>query len=156
MFRRGIRIGLVLALAPFVLSGCFLNTPTNLVKRFVGMIKRLQWDNMEQIIDWPSSERALGKRLRGDRREFLTELAECITGYSIAFYGKERARSNFSFFKVRKAEYLEKTEKTARLSVTIKLTKEQSKTVEITTVKVGRTWRIVLTPNLLEKKFIMY
>ena len=156
MFRRGIRIGLVLALAPLVLSGCFLNTPTNVVKRFIGMVKRLQWDEMEQLIDWPSSERALGRRLRGDRREFLIELAECISGYSIAHYGEGRARSNFSFFKVRKAEYIEKTEKVARLSVTIKLTKEQSKTIEMTTVKVGRTWRLVLTPNLLEKKLIMY
>jgi len=156
VFRRAIRIGFLLALAPCVLSGCLLNTPTNVVKRFVGMIKRVQWDRMEQLIDWESSERALGKRLKGDRRKFLIEVAEHITSYNISYLGDERARSNFSFFKVRKIEYLEKTDETARVRVTIKMTDKHTRTLEMTLRKVGRTWRIVITPSLFEEVYIPY
>jgi hypothetical protein len=156
VFRRGVRIGLVLALAPLLLSGCFINTPTNVVKRFVGMMKRLEWDKMEELIDWPSTERALQKHLKENRRAFILNLAECITGYNIEYYGEERARSNFSFTRVKKAEYLKRTDEMAQLKVTISLTREHSKTIEVTTVKVGRTWRIVITPNLLEEDFIRY
>ena len=155
MLKRGVRIALVLALAPFGLSGCLFNTPTNVVKRFVGTMKRLQWDRMERLVDWPSSEQALRTRLSQDRRAFLTEVAECITGYDIGFFGEERARSNFSFCQVSTVEYIE-TNKSARLRVTIDLTNEQSKTIEITCAKVGRTWRVVITPNLIEKDTISY
>lgn len=146
----------LLALAAAMLGGCLLNTPTNVAKRFVASVKHLRWDKMEALVHWPSSERALGRPLRGDRREILTDVAESISAYEIRLYGEERAKSNFLFFKVAKVETLDRTDALARLQLDLKLSSEKSRSFEMTITKVGRTWRVVLTPNLLEKKYRKY
>ena len=146
----------MIVLAPFVLGGCLLNTPTNVAKRFIGSVKRLQWDKMEALVDWPSSERALGRPLEGGHREILTDVAECISAYEIRYYGEKQAISHFVYLKVTKTETLKKTEDRARLRIKLNLSSEKSKTFEMTTRKVGRTWRVVLTPNLLKKAYIEY
>lgn len=156
MTRRCLPIGALLALATVALGGCLLNTPPNVAKRFIGTIKRLQWDKMEALVDWPSSEQALKRSFKRGRREILNLVAERISGYDIRYFGEGRAKSNFVFFKVAKTESLERTEDLARMSITVKLTSDKSKTFELTTKRVGRTWRVVLTPNLLEKEYIDY
>ena len=150
------RIGAVLVLATFAFGGCLLNTPTNVAKRFVASVKYLRWDKMEALVDWPASERALGRPLRGDRREILTDVAETISAYQIRLNGEKRAKSDFIFFKVAKVETLKKNDDWAKLNITLKLTSSQSHVFTMTTKKVDRTWRVVLTPNLLEKKYKDY
>lgn len=156
MIPRSCRIGALLVLAACALGGCLLNTPTNVAKRFVASVKHLRWDKMEALVDWPASERALGRPLRGNRREVLSDVAESISAYDIRYYGEKRAKSNFLFFKVARAEILDRTETLARLRVTLKLTSEQSRTFDMITRKSDRIWRVVLTPNLLEKEYISY
>jgi hypothetical protein len=150
-----VRISAVL-LAAVSLGGCLLNTPTNVAKRFVSAVKHLQWDKMEALVDWASSERALGKPLGGDRHAVLLEVAEGISSYQISYYGEERARSNFLFFRVAETKKTKEAEDLVRVQIELRLTSMESKTFEITTRKVGRTWRVVLTPNLLEKKYMSY
>jgi len=153
---RGLRNAVLVVLMAFACGGCLKNTPTNVAKRFVNTIQYLKWDSMEKLVDWPSSERALGRKSAGNRRQILTEIAESISSYDIREYGEKRARSNFSFFRVSKVETLSKTEQSARLRIDLRLTNEKSKTFEMTTRKVGRTWRVVLTPNLLKGSYVDY
>jgi hypothetical protein len=154
--RRFVPIGALLIAAPLLLGGCLLNTPTNVSKRFIGAVKRLQWGKMEALVDWPSSERALGRSLRDGRKEILTTVAEYISGYEIRRYGEGRAKSHFVFFNVAEAEDLERTVDYARLRITLKLSSDVSKEFEMTTHRVGRTWRVVLTPNLLKREYVDY
>lgn len=156
MTRRCIPIGALLVLGAVSLGGCLLNTPTNVTKRFIGSVKRLQWDKMEALVDWPSSERSLNRRIKNGRKEVLTTVAEFISGYEIRRYGDDRAKSHFLFFDVAEAESLERTDDFARLKIRLKLSADVSKEFEMTTRKVGRTWRVVLTPNLLKKEYMDY
>jgi len=153
---RSCRIGVLLVVVAFTLGGCLLNTATNVAKRFVASVKHLQWDKMETLVDWPASEHALGRPLQNNRREVLTDVAESISGYDISYYGEKRAKSNFLFFKVTRVEVLKKTKDLARLKITLKRTSEQSTTFDMTTRRSDRIWRVVLTPNLLEKRYISY
>ena len=156
MIPRSCRIGAVLVVVTFAFGGCLLNTPTNVAKRFITSVKYLRWDKMEALVDWPASEHALGRPLRDDRREVLTDVAESISSYQIRYNGEKRAKSNFIFFKVAKAETVKRTDDWATLSITLKLSRSQSNTFNMTTRKVDRTWRVVLTPNLLEKEYKEY
>jgi hypothetical protein len=153
---RYLRTSVVLAAAAVWLSGCLANTPTNVAKRFVGAVRGLNWDTMEALVDWPSSQRALGGAFQGDRRAVLAEVLEGVTGYHLSYYGEKRAKSNLLYLKVTKAETIQKTDTLARLRLDLHLVDAKTKTIEITTRKVGRTWRVVLTPNLLEGNLIEY
>ena len=156
MRTRCLRIGALLIATAVVLGGCLLNTPTNVVKRFIACVKHLQWEKMETLVDWPSSERALGRPIGGDRRKVLLDVAESISSYEIGYYGEKRARSNFLFFRVTKTRKLKETDDLVRVEIELKLSSTASKTFEMTARKIGRTWRVVLTPNLLEKKYMDY
>ncbi|MBN1918846.1 MAG: hypothetical protein JW889_13150 [Verrucomicrobia bacterium] len=148
---RTIRIGALLLAAACGLSGCLLNSPSNVTKRFVGAIKSLNWDKMERIVDWEASEQALRRPLGENRKELLTKVAERITDYGIGREGEERSRTKLLYLKVTKTKITEKTDDRATVTATISMGDPNPTEVVFTTTKVGRTWRVVLTPNLLRQ-----
>jgi hypothetical protein len=153
---RKFSVGALLVLMAVVLGGCLANTPTNVCKRFVNALKDLDWDRMEKTVDWPASEQALGKPLETGRKEVLLKAAEGIGAYPISYEGESKAKQHFIYFHVTKTETLERTDTSARLRITLRLRSDYSKAFEMSTVKVGRTWKVVLTPELLKEDYIEY
>jgi hypothetical protein len=111
---------------------------------------------MEKEVDWPASERAVGKPLDAGRKDALLRAAEGIGAYSISYEGESKAKQHFLYFHVTKTEILERDDANARLRITLRLRSDVSKTFEMSAIKVGRTWKVVLTPDLLKKDYINY
>ena len=144
MIRRGFKSAVLLVVVGVALSGCLRNTPGNVAKRFVKSIKEMKWEKMEKLVDWTAS----GART-ANRRELLTDVAEHLTRYEIREYGEKRARSYFLYLRVTKIETLKRTDRLARLRVDLSMSREQTMTFDMTLRKVDRTWRVVITPDLL-------
>jgi hypothetical protein len=149
--KRTLRIGVLLLAVVCALSGCLLNSPSNVTKRFVGAIRSVNWDKMERLVDWPSTERAFGRSLEGTHKETLLKIAERITDYPIGYEGDELARTKFLYIKVTKTALTKEGDDRALVRATVRLDSESTREVVFATSKVGRTWRVVLTPNLLER-----
>jgi len=149
-------VAALLALIAVALSGCLANTPTNVCKRFINAVKDLEWDKMEKMVDWPASERALGASLQENKKDVLMKAAEGIGAFRISSEGESKAKHRFVYFHVTKTEMLERDDTSARLNVTLRLRSEASKTFEMSASKVGRTWKVVLTPELLKPDYIQY
>jgi len=145
---RTVCLGALLALTASGLSGCLLNSPSNVTKRFVGAISRLKWEKMEKLVDWKSSEQALGRPLSENRKDVLRQVAEAITDYDISSEGEELARTKFLYLKVTEAKVSKHGDDRATVRATVSRDAEHEAEIVFTTAKVGRTWRVVLTPEL--------
>jgi hypothetical protein len=149
---RAVRTGALLALLACGLSGCLFNTPKNATKRFVSAISRLKWDKMEALVDWDSSEKALGRSLESNRKDVLLKVAETVSDYDISYEGEERSLNQLIYLRVSKARVTDETDDRATVEVKVTMGQEKSQELEFTTAKVGRTWRVVLTPNILNAR----
>jgi hypothetical protein len=149
--RGTIRIGALLVAASWGLSGCLLNSPSNVIKRFVSAMSRLKWERMEKLVDWQSTEEAFRRSLGESRKELLLKVAEKITDYDIGYQGEELSRTKLLYLRVTKTEVSEKTDDRATVTATVSVSQEYKTDVVFIVTKVGRTWRIVLTPDLLKR-----
>lgn len=149
---RTFRISALLTLMACCVTGCLFNTPKHVTQRFVSAISRLNWDKMETLVDWDASERALGTSLEGDRKQVLLNVAEKVSHYDISYEGEERSKNMLIYLRVSRAKVTEETDDRATVEVKVTMGREESQELVFTTVKVGRTWRVVLTPNIMKAR----
>jgi hypothetical protein len=145
--RRAVPIAVMLLVMASGTGGCYLNSPSHVTKRFIKAMSRLDWGRMEELVDWSSSERAFGRPL-GNHKQTLQDAAEGITGFDISYEGDERSRTRFLYLKVSETTVSDRTDSRATVTATVSLGAGVENKVVFTTTKVGRTWRVVLTPSL--------
>ena len=149
---RTVRSGALLVLMAFGLSGCLFNSPSNVTKRFVGAIRGLKWAKMEKLVDWKSSEQALGRPLSENRKDLLVKVAEAVTDYDIGYQGEELSRTKLLYLRVAKAKVSRQGDDRATVRATVSMGADYETEIVFATARVGRTWRVVLTPDLVKER----
>ncbi len=137
------------------LTGCLLNTPDQVVKRFVSRLKARQWEAMAELVEWPRSSRyvpGLPSSNTGEddaKREVMLRIAENFTGFPVRQRTTDQIRHEFLYLKLAGLKHMRDSDTWAWLE--IRLTMDgHAKTVQLLVMKIDRVWRIVLTESIFK------
>jgi len=137
------------------LTGCLLNTPEQVVKRFVARMKGVRWEGMAELIDWPESSRnipglpASNMGQEDEKTEVMKRIAENFTGFPVSKRTADQIRHEFIYLKVASIKHVEDGRDWASLKVKV-TTEMHTKTVPVLVMKIDRLWRIVLTESIFK------
>lgn len=137
------------------LGGCLLNTPEQVVKRFIGRLKSLEWEKMSELVDWPQTAEympdfpATNKGESEKKKEILQKFAENVTGFLVRKKTADEIRHEFLYLKISSLKRMKDDRDWAWLEVEV-TRDSRSRVIQILVMKVKRVWRIVLTDNLFK------
>ncbi len=147
---------IVVVFAVFLtLTGCLLNTPEQVVKRFIGHLKAMEWSEMASLVDWPQSSQyfpGLPTTNKGEdekKKEVMQRIAENLSHFPVRTKTPDQTQHEFLYLKIANMKYMTKSKRWAWLEVEITLD-ARAKTVQILVMKINRLWRVVLTDSLLK------
>lgn len=155
MRRKVLSLFVGFVVAATALGGCLLNTPEQVVKRFIGRLKSLEWEKMSELVDWPQTAEYMpdfpatneGKSDR--KKEILQRFAEKVTGFPVRKKTADEIRHEFLYLKMSGMKRMKDDKNWAWLE--LEVTRDsRSKVIQILVMKVKRVWRIVLTDNLFK------
>jgi hypothetical protein len=155
MNRRIVHVVIAAAVGCLMLTGCLLNTPERVVKRFVTRLKGRRWDGMAELIDWPQSSRyvqgvpAVNRGEEDAKREVMKRIAENLTGFPVRERTPDQTRHEFIYLKLASMERINSREDWVWLKVRVS-TEKRAKTVKVLVMKIRRVWRIALTDSIFE------
>ncbi len=158
--RRLLRITAAPILAALVFSnGCLRNTPKQIAQRFVLSIKDLKWDKMIKMIDWDTTEKYGDKLPQGSKKDLVYRFGAIYTKNRFERMTAAEIRHRLVYMAVDSVKLLEENDNRAKVNVACRL--EQRKTdnpltytdVDLNLIKVNREWKVILTPDLFERKY---
>ncbi len=137
------------------LGGCLFNTPDQVVKRFIGHLKDMEWEKMGKLVDWPQTAEympdfpATNEGESEKKKEILQRFAENLTGFAIRKKTDDQIRHEFLYLRILRLEHMNDGKDWAWLEV--KVTRDaRSKVIQILVMKIKRVWRVVLTDSLFK------
>jgi len=153
--RKEMKIAVLFILAAITLSGCFRNTPEKVSQRFVMGIQTLKWDAMAKMVDWNATSQYIRNTAPDARKDIIIAFATAFTKSDLKAMKESEIKHKMLYMSLISVKALEKTETTAKVKVSCRLEKtgETNKNdVTLQLKKVNREWKIVLTPDLLERQ----
>jgi hypothetical protein len=138
-----------------LMTGCMLNTPERVVKRFVARLRGMRWQAMAELIDWPRSSQnvpGLPTSNEGEeaaKKEVMLRLAENLTGFPVRKKTQDQTRHEFIYLKVSELKPLKEEDDWSWLEFKI-TTESRARTVAVLLMKIDRVWRIVLTESIFQ------
>ena len=150
IFRPACIIGLSITL-----TGCLLNTPDRVVKRFIENLKGMQWDEMARLVDWRQSAEYIpgvpATNTGEDERkgEVMLQIAENLTRFPVRKKTADQIRHEFLYLKLARLERMSGAKNWTWFEVTVSID-ARIKTVEILVMKIKRIWRVVLTDTIFK------
>ncbi len=144
---------LALALVP---SGCLLNTPDRVVKRFVGHLKDMEWNKMAHLVDWPQTAQwmsdfpATNDGQEDRKKEIMIQIAENWTQFPVRRKTADQIRHQFLYLRIARLKPINQGKDWAWMD--LKITWDsRAKEVKMLVMKIDRIWRIVLTESVFQE-----
>jgi hypothetical protein len=155
MTRKVVCLAVAVTIGSLMLAGCMLNTPEQVVKKFVRRLRGMRWAAMAELIDWPRSSQfvpglpASNGGQDDAKKEVMLRIAENFTGFPVKKKTSEQIRHEFLYLKLARLKRTDEGENWAWLEVKLTLD-SRAKEVQILVEKIDRVWRIALTDSVFK------
>ena len=118
-------------------------------------IQSLNWDAMINMVDWDSTAQFIQNTSAEARKDIILAFASSFTKSELKTMKESEIKHKMLYMSLVSTTVLDKNEKSARVKVLCRLEKTGDKNKSDVTLelrKVNREWKVILTPDILQRK----